>query len=177
MTLKWRRKIRSGQGLVEFALVLPLLLLLLLGMAEFARIFAIYSNLFNAAREGVRYGIVYPSDTAGILNAAQQRVSLVNVADVMFTVEYDHGPGTTSFTDSSSLMDGDRVVVNAYHDIQPMLPLLRPLLQSLYVDTTSARTIARLGGLPPAEAGPPAPGPSAVTVIKTASNRWCCSHS
>jgi Flp pilus assembly protein TadG len=167
MTLKWRLKRKSGQGLVEFALVLPLLLLLLLGMAEFARIFAIYSNLFNAAREGARYGIVYPTDTAGILYAARQRVSLVRVADVTFTVTYDSGPGTAT-KDTSSLRDGDRVLVNAYYDVEPMLPLLRPLLQSLYVDTTSARTIARLGGLPPAVPGPGLPGPSAAAVVKTA---------
>jgi Flp pilus assembly protein TadG len=168
MTLKCRPKHKSAQGLVEFALVLPLLLLVLLGMAEFARIFAIYSNLFNAAREGARYGIVYPSDTAGILYAARQKVSLVSVADVTFNVEYDRGPGTTKFTDSSSLRDGDRVVVNAYYDVEPMLPLLRPLLQSLYVDTTSARSIARLGGLPPAVPGPGLPGSGAGTLVKTA---------
>jgi Flp pilus assembly protein TadG len=168
MTLKWRSKRTLGQGLVEFALVLPLLLLLLLGMAEFARIFAIYSNLFNAAREGARYGIVYPSDAAGILYAARQKVSLVNVTNVAFSIVYDRGPGTPTFTDSTSLRDGDRVVVNAYYDVEPMLPLLRPLLQNLYVDTTSARTIARLGGLPPAAPGPGLPGTGAATLIKTA---------
>jgi hypothetical protein len=168
MALKWRRKRKWGQGLVEFALVIPLLLFILIGMAEFARIFAIYSNLFNAAREGARYGIVYPTDAAGILNAAQQRVSLVNVADVTFKITYDSGPGTAAKS-SSSLVDGDRVVVNAYHDLQPMLPFLRPILQSLYVDTTSARTIARLGGLPPPVPGPPPPGVTEATVIKTAS--------
>ncbi|HUM37637.1 MAG TPA: TadE/TadG family type IV pilus assembly protein, partial [Anaerolineae bacterium] len=36
----------KGQGLVEFALILPLLLLILLGIFEFGRVLFIYSNLF-----------------------------------------------------------------------------------------------------------------------------------
>ncbi|MBN1642890.1 MAG: pilus assembly protein [Anaerolineae bacterium] len=154
--------------MVEFALTIPLLLVILVGMAEFGRIFAIYTNLFNAAREGARYGIVYPTDVAGILSAAQSRVSLVPPAEVTFTINYDSGPGT-SLKSSDSLIDGDRVIVNAYHDLQPMLPLLRPILQGLYIDTTSARTIARFGGLPPAQAGTPVPGVIGVSVGKTAS--------
>ena len=62
----WRA---SGQGLVEFALVLPVLLLILVGLSEFARVFAIYSNLFNAAREGTRYAMVNGDDLTGILDA------------------------------------------------------------------------------------------------------------
>ncbi|HUT20020.1 MAG TPA: TadE family protein, partial [Anaerolineae bacterium] len=167
MALKWRRKLKPGQGLVEFALVIPLLLFILVGMAEFARIFAIYSNLFNAAREGTRYGMVYPTDTAGILNAARQKVSLVDVADVDFDVKWDSGPGTTIREVPSPLMSGDRVRVRAYHDLQAMLPFLRPMLQSLYVDTIATRTIARLGGLPPAVPGPPGPGAIDAMVIKS----------
>lgn len=45
---------RSGQGLVEFALVLPLVLLLLLGVVEFARAWNIELVLTDAGREGAR---------------------------------------------------------------------------------------------------------------------------
>ena len=91
-----KRKARreSGQGLVEFALVLPVLLLILVGLSEFARIFAIYSNLFNAAREGTRYGMVNAEDTSGILSATQSKISLLDPAVVTTTVTYDSGPGT-----------------------------------------------------------------------------------
>jgi Flp pilus assembly protein TadG len=61
--LKYRllfRKINNQQGsaIVEFALVLPLLLLFLFGVIEFG--LAIYNKqiLTNAAREGARAGIV-----------------------------------------------------------------------------------------------------------------------
>ena len=48
---------RKGQALVEFALALPLLLLLILGVLEFGRAFKIKLVLENAAREGTHYFI------------------------------------------------------------------------------------------------------------------------
>ena len=53
-----------GQALTEFALVLPLLLLLVFGVFEFGRFILDYESLNNAVREGVRYAIVHGSDAA-----------------------------------------------------------------------------------------------------------------
>lgn len=50
-----------GQDLVEFALVLPLLVLLFFGIIEFGRAVFTYNTLANAAREGARFGIVVPT--------------------------------------------------------------------------------------------------------------------
>jgi Flp pilus assembly protein TadG len=44
-----------GQSLVEFALLAPILLLLILGAMDFARMFSIKVTLTNAAREGANY--------------------------------------------------------------------------------------------------------------------------
>ena len=52
----WVRE--EGQGLVEFAIILPMLLLLLLGMIEFGLILYNQHVITNASREGARYGIV-----------------------------------------------------------------------------------------------------------------------
>lgn len=49
-----RRRSERGAAAVEFALVVPLLLLLMLGIVEFGRAFFIQSTLSGAAREGVR---------------------------------------------------------------------------------------------------------------------------
>lgn len=51
------RKKEKAQGLVEFALILPLLLLLLLGIIEAARILWAYITVQTAAREAARYAI------------------------------------------------------------------------------------------------------------------------
>lgn len=43
-----------GAAVVEFALVVPILLLLVMGIAEFGRAYYIQTTLSQAAREGVR---------------------------------------------------------------------------------------------------------------------------
>ena len=59
-------KREAGQELVEFALILPLLLLLFFGIIEVGRLMLSYDTIANTAREGARYGIVDPSNTTGI---------------------------------------------------------------------------------------------------------------
>lgn len=43
-----------GAAAVEFALILPVLILLVMGLVEFSRVFNIQISLSNAAREGAR---------------------------------------------------------------------------------------------------------------------------
>jgi Flp pilus assembly protein TadG len=62
-----------GQALVETALVFPLLMLLLLGTAELARVAYAAIEVANAARAGAAYGaqnIGTSADTTGIQTAA-----------------------------------------------------------------------------------------------------------
>ena len=58
--MRWFKRGRSEDGaqLVEFALVLPLLLLVVLGIAEFGFIFQRYEVITNAAREGARLAVL-----------------------------------------------------------------------------------------------------------------------
>ena len=56
----WRRE--EGQALVEFALIVPLLLLLLVGLAEFARAWNTKQVLTDAARESLRSSVVANPD-------------------------------------------------------------------------------------------------------------------
>lgn len=52
--------------MVEFALILPLFLLLLLIAVDFGRLFFTYIQVNNAAREGAHYAAKSPTDAAGI---------------------------------------------------------------------------------------------------------------
>lgn len=52
------RKNDKGQSMVEFALILPVLLLLLLGIIQFGIIFSAHIAITNAAREGARVASV-----------------------------------------------------------------------------------------------------------------------
>jgi len=49
---------RKGQALVEFALVLPLVLLLVVGMLEFARAWNLHQVMTDAVREGARRAVL-----------------------------------------------------------------------------------------------------------------------
>jgi Flp pilus assembly protein TadG len=49
---RWRSE--RGAELVEFALVTPLMLVLIGGIVDFARLFQSYEVVTNAAREGAR---------------------------------------------------------------------------------------------------------------------------
>lgn len=51
---------QSGQTLLEFALVLPILLLLVMGLFDLGRFILYYAVLNTAVREGTRFAIVQP---------------------------------------------------------------------------------------------------------------------
>jgi hypothetical protein len=53
-----KKRMLSGQSLVEFALIFPMVLLLLLGFLDLGRAVFYYSSLSNAVREGTRKAIV-----------------------------------------------------------------------------------------------------------------------
>ncbi|HBX70239.1 MAG TPA: hypothetical protein DEH25_12900 [Chloroflexi bacterium] len=59
-----RRKKENGQALLEFALVLPILFLLVFGAVDLGRVFFAQIALTNAAREGVRYLTINPKDVS-----------------------------------------------------------------------------------------------------------------
>src|SRR5262245_16550399 len=59
-----RNRRRPGQTLVEFALTLPILLLLIFGIIEFGRIFQAWVTVQNAAREAIRYAVTGQYDTS-----------------------------------------------------------------------------------------------------------------
>ena len=55
-------KNQRGQALVEFTIVLPILMLLIMGIFQFGMMLNAYITIGNAAREGARAGIIGSSD-------------------------------------------------------------------------------------------------------------------
>lgn len=72
-----RRNVDRGAAAVEFALVLPILLLLVFGIIEFGRLYNIQTSITAAARQGARvmalnHGATPNSDaTASLISAAK----------------------------------------------------------------------------------------------------------
>jgi len=76
-----------GQSLVEFTLVLPMFLLLLIGIAEFGRAWMTRNIMTGASREAVRVAAVQGNSASalsranGILASAGISGAAVNIAD------------------------------------------------------------------------------------------------
>jgi Flp pilus assembly protein TadG len=67
-----RRERRRGQAVVEFALTLPLYLLILCGGIEFGRALFAHAQLHQATQEGARYGAVLRRGDTDIRTRVQQ---------------------------------------------------------------------------------------------------------
>lgn len=77
-----------GQGMLEFALALPIFLLLVLGVIEFGRLLAVVISVTTAAREAARYGSaagvtgeMYYQDCKGMRDAAKRVGFFAGVRD------------------------------------------------------------------------------------------------
>ena len=71
--MRWLKAGETGSAIVETALTMPMLLLLVLGAAEFANVAYASLEVTSAAKAGVSYGAQnggYTADTAGIGFAA-----------------------------------------------------------------------------------------------------------
>ncbi len=157
---KLQRKERA-QGMAEFALALPFLLMLVLGVIEAGRLLFIYSATNTASREAARYGsaagdiggyVAHYQDCDGIRSAAKRLGSLAGIQDANISISYDKGPGTASIAScnpSFSIDDpnveqvslGDRVVVQVEADYQPIVPLVN--LPPFRISTVARRVIVK----------------------------------
>lgn len=109
------RKCEDGQGLVEFALILPLLMLLLMGLIQFGFIFNGQITLTSAAREGARLAVVNEDD-----NEVMDRVESSAVA-LLLTVDKDN------ITIDRNLPDDDMLSVTVDGEVQIIMPFLNML--------------------------------------------------
>lgn len=72
----WRDE--HGAAIVEFALVVPLLLLLLWGIIDMGRAFYTLNNLASAVREGARRAAIMPTDPTSPANKAVIRSTVTS---------------------------------------------------------------------------------------------------
>jgi len=104
---------KRGQSMVEFVLVLPVFLILLLGMIEFGLIFNAYITINNAAREGARVGSVGGTDgeIEAMVNDVGSNLELANLS-----VAIQPGQGIRSRGDALEV-----VVTYQYDMITPFI--------------------------------------------------------
>ena len=78
-----RPRPKSAQALVEFALIAPLLAMMLMGATDLTRAFYTYIVLSNASREAARVIVDYPqqyTDTAACTAAHNEALPFLNLA-------------------------------------------------------------------------------------------------
>jgi len=85
--MKRHRSERRGQTLVEFALILPVFVLILVGIVDLGRAVYAYHTINNAAREGARQAIV-DQTTAHIQERAAQQAAGLGIAESDIYVDF-----------------------------------------------------------------------------------------
>jgi hypothetical protein len=73
-----KKMIFTGQTMVEFALVIPVLLLLLIGFFDLGRAVFIKSSLSNAVREGTRLGVIIGYNQGELEKIVEDNAFLIN---------------------------------------------------------------------------------------------------
>src|SRR5919106_6086289 len=127
-----RRRARPGRGqaLVEFALVLPIFILLLVAIFDLGRAVFAYNTLTNAAREGARIAIVNQYKPS-IIARAKQQTAIVELNDPSVNVDfYQVNPdGTPNTSVQCALVAvGCLAVVRFEATYQPITPLVSNIL-------------------------------------------------
>src|SRR5688572_19491586 len=111
----------GGQGLVEFALVIPIFLLFMLGLFEGARL--VYSNgvLAHAAQQGARLAaLASTTDETMVKQRVRDSATGIAVAtgDITITVTR---PATSPNPTYTSRAPADRVKLVVTHTFRPVL--------------------------------------------------------
>jgi Flp pilus assembly protein TadG len=156
-----RRRGESGASLVEFAIIAPILLILLFGIFELARLGYAFSEVWSAAREGARYatttgdsdnpgdGIPNFIDCDGIESAALSRVVVeaLDGADVAITYYNSAGSeiancqGGTDPTVAGNIESGTEIKVAVTASFDSVVPLIEPFFDGINMDNEQIRTV------------------------------------
>lgn len=123
--LKNRKKGEKGQAMVEFALILPLLILLLCGILDFGWIFGNQLTLNNAVREAARNTSINFDETKAPSDAFN------------YALAYDVISSRTggvldidNMTIPVPTQTGDTITVSASYPLQILTPFLSTILGS-----------------------------------------------
>lgn len=120
----------KGQSLVETALILPILLMLLFGIADFGRIFHAYLTLDHAGREAARAASVQNEDDV-IMAKINSSVAGLDTSRLTIDIDPEQKANRPSGTD---------VEITLTYDIDFLTPFVSSLASPLTLkDTTVMR--------------------------------------
>ncbi|MDQ2694291.1 MAG: pilus assembly protein [Pseudomonadota bacterium] len=123
------RGAQRGLAMVEFAIVLPLLLFLLLAVAELGRAFFQYNTLTKSVRDGARYLAAYARSGTGAdvdTSAFTEAQNLVLCGRTACGGGDALLPGMSLGDVSADRFGLEHVTVTAQYDYQPMVGAVLP---------------------------------------------------
>jgi Flp pilus assembly protein TadG len=124
-----------GQGLVEFALVIPILLLVIFGIIDFGRAVYAYSTIGNAARTAGRVAIVSQTPSSITTAAINQAVALgIKTTDV-----------TTTYSCGSTYSIDCIVSVTVTYQFHAITPVIGQIWQTINMSSTTQLPIEHVG--------------------------------
>lgn len=125
-----QRERRTGQALVEFSLVIPLFLLLLVGLFDLGRAVFAYNTLTNAAREGARIAIVNQYKPS-IIQRAKDQTAIVELNDPSVSIDFYqvNADGTADTSTQCALVAvGCLAVVSFEATYRPITPFISNII-------------------------------------------------
>ncbi|HAV90985.1 MAG TPA: hypothetical protein DCW44_06910 [Eubacterium sp.] len=131
-----RLKGESGQDIVEFALVLPILALLLFGIIDYGWIFYNQARVGNAAREGARFAVMNYKKAEALKGASTTEAYLKtqvedNVKDVLPGNLKSPGANLTVTVGKNTISaDDERIVVRVSAEIKLFTPVVSTIIHS-----------------------------------------------
>ena len=123
---------RTGQTLVEFAIILPVFILILIGIFDFGRAVYAYHTLLNASREAARQAVVDQTQSQIEDRAIEHAVALgITAADVTIdyrTVAAPDTPGSCSSRVNTAQIVGCVAVVRVEYQYEAVMPAIGALV-------------------------------------------------
>lgn len=156
------RPATRGQAMVEFAIILPILALVLVFAIDFGRVFFGWVGLHNATRIGASYASNYAPENWSDSTNARRQALLSQIKGDAQAINCDLPPDNDMIPQFPEGKDpGDPVVVGFECEFHLMTPLLAPLFGGtdipIYAESTFPVRAAALdvpGGSPPPSGGP-----------------------
>jgi Flp pilus assembly protein TadG len=154
------RRGQRGQSLVEFAFVLPIIILVIVAFIEIGRAVFAYNTIANAARQGARVAAVNQlADTTdcdesrpiedpyvphwSIRGCARTAASALGLAPSNVTISYAAPPSTT-LSCSPTLHVGCIAAITVTYNYSVSTPFLNWVIRSFTMSQTSEMPIERV---------------------------------
>lgn len=135
-----------GQSMVEFALIFPIFILVLVGLFDLGRAVFAYNTISNASRESVRVAIVNQTTTDVQNEALKQGVSL-GLAPADVTIAYVGADGTGTCSAPYSI--GCLATVTVQYAYTAATPVISQIIGPFTMSATTQMPVERTCPDPP----------------------------